>query len=68
MSITYLIRFSKIGYKMAKIKTITGLTVFLWVEAATVQRMSAHYMAEYLTANFLLCLIAFWYAWEIVEA
>ena len=53
---------------MAKIKTITGFTVFLWVEVATFQRMSAHYMAEYLTANFLLCLIAFWYAWEIVEA
>tara|TARA_Y100000593_G_scaffold58526_1_gene108731 strand:- start:136 stop:297 length:162 start_codon:yes stop_codon:yes gene_type:complete len=53
---------------MAKIKTITGLTVFLWVEVATFQRMSAHYMAEYLTANFLLCLIGFWYAWEIVEA
>ena len=68
MSITYWTRFSKIGYKMAKIKTITGLTLFLWVEVATFQRMSAHYMAEYLTANFLLCFIAFWYAWEIVEA
>ena len=38
------------------------------VEVSTFQRMSAHYMAEYLTANFLLCLVAFWFAWEIVEA
>ena len=53
---------------MARIKTITGFSVFLWVEVATFQRMAAHYMAEYLTANFLLCLIAFAFAWEIVEA
>ena len=50
-----------------KLFTVGVAGFVLLVEVATYKRLADDHMLEYLVANGLLCLVAFMFAWEILE-
>ena len=52
---------------MRRFKLTAALTLFAYIEIDAYQRLTPYHTGEYLVANFLLCLVGLWFAWEIVE-
>lgn len=52
---------------MPRFRSITTITLFAYIEIDAYQRLMPHHAGEFLMANFLLCMVALWFAWEIVE-
>ena len=52
---------------MRRFKLTAALTLFAYIEIDAYQRLTPYHAGEYLIANFLLCLVGLWFAWEIVE-
>ena len=46
---------------------IAAILTFITLEIDAYQRLMPYHVGEYLIANFLLCLVGLWFAWEIVE-
>jgi hypothetical protein len=47
---------------------IAAILTFITLEIDGYQRLMPYHAGEFLIANFLLCLVGLWFAWEIVEA
>ena len=51
---------------MRKYKHAATFALFTYIEIDAYRRLIPYHTGEYLVANFLFCLLAFWFAWEVL--